>query len=57
LIWTWFKDDWLITRQAAKLFTLSTLLVLALTPAFLGKVDTQRMSFLERLPWAILGIA
>jgi hypothetical protein len=40
MIWTWFQDDWLITRQAAKLFVLSTVLVLALIPVFLGKVDT-----------------
>jgi hypothetical protein len=56
MIWTWFKDNWLITRQAAKLFAVSTALVLALTPVFLGKVDTSRMSFWTRLPWGILGI-
>jgi len=56
MIWTWFKDEWLITRQAAKLFFLSTLLVLALTPVFLGKIDTNTMSFWARLPWGILGI-
>jgi hypothetical protein len=56
MIWTWFKDDWLITRQAAKLFAVSTFLVLALTPVFLGKVDTARMSLWSRLPWGILGI-
>jgi hypothetical protein len=48
MIWTWFKDEWLITRQAAKLFFLSTLLVLALTPVFLGKIDTNTMSFWAR---------
>ena len=56
MIWTWFKDEWLITRQAAKLFVVSTLLVLAMTPIFLGNVDTQRTSFWGRLPWGILGV-
>ena len=56
MIWTWFKDEWLITRQAAKLFFLSTLLVLALIPVSLGKIHTNTMSFWVRLPWGILGI-
>jgi hypothetical protein len=56
MIWTWFKDDWLITRRAANLFLLSTFLVLALTPVFFGKVHTASMSFFARLPWGILGI-
>lgn len=54
MIWNWFKDEWLITRQAAKLFLVSTFLVIALTPLFLGVVDTTRMSFWARLPWGIL---
>jgi hypothetical protein len=37
-----FKDDWLVTRQAAKLFFASTICVLALTPVFLGKIDPHR---------------
>jgi hypothetical protein len=57
MIWTWFKDDWLVTRPAVKLFAVSSFLVLALTPVFLGKVDTARMSFWARLPWGILGIS
>jgi hypothetical protein len=56
MLWNRFKDDWLITRQAARLFVVSTLLVLALTPVFLGKIDTQTMPFWTRLPWGILGI-
>ena len=56
MIWNWFKDEWLVTRQAVKLFFLSTLLVFALTPVLLGKIDTSTMSFWARLPWGILGI-
>jgi hypothetical protein len=54
MIWLWFKDNWLITREAARLFAISTLLVLASIPFFLGKVETQAMSFWTRLPWGIL---
>jgi hypothetical protein len=49
MIWNWFKDEWLVTRQAAKLFLASTILVFALTPIFLGRVDTTKMSFWMRL--------
>jgi hypothetical protein len=56
MIWTWFKDDWLISSQAAKLFATSVLLVLAMTPIFLGRIQTNEMTFWARLPWAILGI-
>jgi len=56
MVWTRFKDEWLITQQAAKLFLVSTFLVLALTPAFLGKIHTDKMPLWERLPWAILGV-
>lgn len=49
------KDDWLISRLSMKLFFLSALLVVAMTPAFIG-VDTTKMTFLQRLPWGILGV-
>ncbi|SRR6266446_7310850 len=56
MLWDKSMDDWLTTRQAAKLFLVSTLLVLALTPVFLGRIDTTRMSFWARLPWGVLGV-
>jgi len=56
MVWNWFKDDWLTTRQAARVFLVSTFLVLALTPVLLGKIDTKAMSLWARLPWGILGI-
>lgn len=55
-LWNRFKDDWLITRQAARLFFVSTILVLALTPVFLGRVVTTNMPLWMRVPWGILGI-
>ena len=56
MVWNWFSDDWLITQRAAKLFLVSTLLVLAVTPILLGRINTQTMSFWARLPWGILGV-
>ena len=56
MIGNWFKDEWLATHQAGRLFLVSTFLVLALTPVFLGRIDTSTMSFWTRLPWGILGI-
>jgi hypothetical protein len=54
MIWTWFKDEWLITRQAAKLFFTSAILVLASVPVVLGwKIDIEKMSFWPRVPFAI----
>ena len=43
-----FKEDWLVTRQAVRLFLVAALLVLAVTPVLLGKVDPA--SHLP--PWA-----
>ncbi len=54
MVWTWFRENWLVTRHAAKLFLVSTLLVLSLTPLFLGWIDPNRMSFWPRLPLGIL---
>lgn len=56
-LWSRFSDTWLVTRQAAVLFFVSTILVLALTPVFLGRIDTAQMPFWTRLPWGILGIS
>ena len=51
-----FKGEWLITRQAARLFFASTFLVLALTPVFLGRGVTADMPLWMRIPWGILGV-
>ena len=52
---SWLRDDWLISRLSMKLFFLSALLVIAMTPIFMG-VDTTKMTLLQRLPWGILGV-
>ena len=51
----WLRDHWLTSRLSVKLFFLSAILVIAITPVFLG-VDTTKMTFWQRLPWGILGI-
>ena len=56
LLWDKFRNDWFDTQRAVTLFVVSTLLVLALTPVFLGQVDPNRLTFWARLPWGILGI-
>lgn len=56
MIWNWFRDNWLVTRQAATLFLVSTILVIALTPVLLGRIDTKEMLFWARLPWGVLGV-
>lgn len=56
MIWNWFKEDWLVTPQAARLFAVSTFLILASTPAFLGIIDAPRASFWVRLLLMLLGI-
>ncbi len=55
-LWNLYKDDWLVTRQASRLFVLSTVIVLAMTPIFEGWLDPKKMTFWTRLPWGILGI-
>lgn len=50
------RDDLLVSRAAATLFFVSTILLLALTPVFLSRVDPRGMSFWMKLPWEILAV-
>jgi hypothetical protein len=52
----WFRDDWLVTRLAIRLFFLATLIVLALTPIVYGWVRPNPTSFWSNLGWGILGV-
>src|SRR5205807_4256228 len=54
-LWDRYRDDWLISPQAERLLLFSTILVLPLTPVFLGRVDPKSLSFWLRLPLSILG--
>jgi hypothetical protein len=56
MLWNKFRDDWLTTAQAARLFLLAALLVLALTAVLFGSIDTTRMSLWARLPVGVLGV-
>jgi len=49
-------DEWLVSSLAAKLFFVSTLLVLALTTVFQGLVDPAKMPLWMRIYWIILGV-
>lgn len=51
-----FKDDWLITARAAKLFLVCSVGLIAVTPIFLGWVDPNKMSAAGRISWEVLGI-
>jgi hypothetical protein len=55
-IFNWFKDDWLVSRQALKLFSISTAFVLATAPIFLGKMVLGNQSAFEQLLWGIEGV-
>ncbi len=53
---SFLKSLWITTRQAAITFAACILLILALTPVFLGKVNANTMPFWTRFPWGILGV-
>lgn len=55
--WDWFDDEWFFTRQAARLFIISTFFVLALTPVFLGGINPQEVSTAGRVLWGVVGIS
>ena len=55
-VWNSFKDDWLISPQAARLFFASTIFVLALIPVARGMVDPARMMLWERIPLTIFAM-
>jgi len=55
--WSWFKDDWLVSRRATVMFFVAVILVLAVTPLFLGSVeDPAQMPLGGRVFWTILGM-
>jgi hypothetical protein len=50
----WISDDWLCSFLATRLFFLSTLCVLGLTPAFMRAYENRPANWI-RLPWEALG--
>jgi hypothetical protein len=54
--YNWFKDDWLVSRRAVKLFFVAALFVLGTIPIFLGKIDPAKLAFWMRFPLGIEGI-
>jgi hypothetical protein len=55
-VWNSFKDDWLVSTQAARLFFASTIFVLALIPVARGMVDPARMMLWVRIPLTIFAM-
>src|SRR5580700_3211968 len=51
-----FRDDRLVSRPYAVLFAISSILVLAMIPLILGRLDPAKMSFWTRLPLGLLGV-
>jgi hypothetical protein len=54
--YNWFKDDWLVSRRAVKLFLVAALFVLGTIPIFLGKIDPAKLAFWMNFPLGIGGI-
>jgi hypothetical protein len=57
LAWLWrnLGDDWLVSARAATLFRVSTILVLASLPIFLGYVHGE-MSTWKQVVWGTEGV-
>jgi hypothetical protein len=55
-VFEWFKDDWLVSRRAVKLFSISTVFVLATVPIFFVPIDPEKLSPLFRIPFGIEGL-
>jgi hypothetical protein len=54
--YNWFKDDWLVSRRADKLFLVAVLFILGTIPIFLGRIDPARLGFWLRFTFGIEGI-
>lgn len=55
-LFDWFNDSWLVSRQALKLFSISTLFVVALSPVFFGLLDFAKPSPVQQLFWGFEGV-
>ena len=51
-----FKDDWLVSRRAVKLFLLATIFVVATIPIFFGLMDPTKLPVWTGLPVSIEGL-
>jgi hypothetical protein len=49
-------DRWLVSRTAAALFLVSSLLMIPMAFVFRGSVETANMALWSRLPWAFVGV-
>src|ERR1700730_3299416 len=51
-----FRDDWIVSRQAAPLFLVALLFVLAVTPFLFGLVDLTNPNIGMKLGYGIVGV-
>ena len=54
--WNRFRDGWLQGRQAVRMFLVATILVLAITPIWLGLADPARMPPVVRATYTIVAM-
>ena len=52
----WFRDEWLATRRAARLFLVSVPFALALTPILFGVVHVTKVTIWMRIVGGVLGV-
>jgi hypothetical protein len=53
--YNWFKDDWLVSLRAVKLFLVAAIFVLGTIPIFLGRIDPAKLAIWMRFPLGIEG--
>jgi hypothetical protein len=51
-----FRDDWIVSRQAARLFLVSVPFILALTPFLFGWVNFTRMTIWMQIAGGVVGV-
>jgi hypothetical protein len=56
-LWSAFSDEWLVTRRAAKLFFLATLLIPSMTVQGFGWVDFTHWAAWEKTIYGVLAMA
>jgi hypothetical protein len=51
-----FRDDWIVSRQAVRLFLVSVPFILALTPFLFGWVNVSKMTIWQGIAVGVVGV-
>jgi hypothetical protein len=51
-----YRDDWIVSRQAVRLFLVSVPFILALTPFLFGWVNVSRMTIWMQIAVGVVGV-